>query len=800
MYHPDAATTERVAAFEAWLDAGGVQYPLLAIAPSRYGLGITAAKDDGVARGDELLRIPLAMLLTQETAASSPFAGSLVAAWADADCPLPASAETPAGSDGGDDDDVVGGDGSDDGEALDGPSVEERTHTTSLERLVLYLYLIHARAERTTFHTPYIDLLPQVIDSTPVTYSPEVARLLAGTNMERTVAGIRSGLHALYDSHIRPLVARGVLDGDVFDMDSLLWAYSVFWSRCYGIPARDATGNLRLSAALVPLADILNHSGDVGVEYVTSLTDGYFALKTRTPTAAGCEVFSNYGDAKGNEKLLLTYGFAGPSVVEDTYFVQLSAGGAGHYLSLAAPLPDALVDEAQARTHASGTTASTHKLRALTHLLALFRARHLAAGVSAADDEAVLDAGVWPASGAELTLDERHCLYYRRGQSLILEAAMAAVETAIGALDLQPEKLWVAPARSEAGTQQVETWRTWASSVGLDLPISSPLRIPEAAALTRSAFVPWAAGGDRMAGALDQLLADPMVELELSTAFAIWIIYARHTPSAPLHGLAAALPAEHPSPVFASPSMRNVLAATPLFPALVDAMTVAKTEYDAVVAALSAESLGLAEETLALLAWPRYLWASACVDLHAMAVAGRTSDLVFLPIHPSAFVYSPHADAYAVARLDGSYEVVSVWLSENTTPGVPIPNAPLVEASNAEAALRFGAAAPGNTNDVLELQLSADDGDEVRLQFALGDGPAKWRATMARALYGDATQAPGDEVAQAGYEMLIGVVEERRALAAAAESVDVSCPADEGVVRYVASLVAAAETVLAAFK
>lgn len=144
----------------------------------------------------------------------------------------------------------------------------------------------------------------------------------------------------------------------MFTFEALIWAYSVFWTRCYGLQyggswpwlldrrLLELTCADEQVASLVPLADILNHSSHrkvperVGlssrrdhlwqVTYATDQDAQLFAIQVHDPIEAGCEVLSNYGDAKGNERLLLTYGFALPHNAADTYFVQLGRrrGGA----------------------------------------------------------------------------------------------------------------------------------------------------------------------------------------------------------------------------------------------------------------------------------------------------------------------------------------------------------------------------------------------------------------------------------------------------------------------------------------
>lgn len=60
---------------------------------------------------------------------------------------------------------------------------------------------------------------------------------------------------------------------------------------------------------LFPGLDIGNHTSEAKIDYL--FDPGRFQIKTNTATAAGDEVFNNYGP-KGNDELLLGYGFCIP--------------------------------------------------------------------------------------------------------------------------------------------------------------------------------------------------------------------------------------------------------------------------------------------------------------------------------------------------------------------------------------------------------------------------------------------------------------------------------------------------------
>lgn len=86
---------------------------------------------------------------------------------------------------------------------------------------------------------------------------------------------------------------------------ALRWAYAVFWSRAMAVPGHAALER----GALVPVADLLNHSAAARTAYALSADGAAFELRSEDAYAAGAELVQNYG-ARADEKLLLSYGFA----------------------------------------------------------------------------------------------------------------------------------------------------------------------------------------------------------------------------------------------------------------------------------------------------------------------------------------------------------------------------------------------------------------------------------------------------------------------------------------------------------
>ena len=88
-------------------------------------------------------------------------------------------------------------------------------------------------------------------------------------------------------------------DRDWFDRKRFRYAWQIVQSRAFGRRLKES--------ALVPLADLLNHSEGADTSY--DLKDGVFSMCPTSQTVQG-EALNRYGVCASNAKLLLDYGFA----------------------------------------------------------------------------------------------------------------------------------------------------------------------------------------------------------------------------------------------------------------------------------------------------------------------------------------------------------------------------------------------------------------------------------------------------------------------------------------------------------
>jgi hypothetical protein len=244
-----SAREQAIPQFLAWLERQGVQHQRVGLGASALGgLAIIARED--IAPGDVVIRVPLSAVINDLTVRRRH--------WPDL-------------------------------ATFDGPAI-------GADRWALvYLFLAVERSlGPRSPHAPLLAVLPSVV-RTPVSYTNDELALLRGTNLHEAVLGIRSKLHALAD-HL-PALASPI------SYDDLVWAYEVFWSRCFAVLIDSEE-----VASLVPLCGMLNHSPESRVTYITDAQESTFAIRSEMCVRAGSEFFNNYRH-RSNEKLLLNYGF-----------------------------------------------------------------------------------------------------------------------------------------------------------------------------------------------------------------------------------------------------------------------------------------------------------------------------------------------------------------------------------------------------------------------------------------------------------------------------------------------------------
>ena len=173
---------------------------------------------------------------------------------------------------------------------------------------------------------PYAAWLPESAPD-PASWAPEVAEaLLSGTDLGLSLGPLSQELASL---HSRLKEWWGSYEGQELlpEIEDLRWARGMMLSRRFPGDETDQTGKLGAAGVLVPVADMLNHSAEAAVQWITRATD--FVLCGRQPLKKGAQVFINYGqETKSNEQLMALYGFAQRDNAADAVGLML-AGGRG---------------------------------------------------------------------------------------------------------------------------------------------------------------------------------------------------------------------------------------------------------------------------------------------------------------------------------------------------------------------------------------------------------------------------------------------------------------------------------------
>ncbi len=179
---------------------------------------------------------------------------------------------------------------------------------------------------------PFIDLLPVGRDTGSVFYwTSEEFSLLENTNLGGSLDAKIDNILKEWYSTVKlldktpqseqdltlmeeyktlsrdELVARALDVRSWTSFGAYLWSSIIFTSRAFPHDLIDAECEPG-QAILLPILDLLNHDNSAKVQWKFD-ADGFFSLTNMDIIQEGDEVFNNYG-AKGNEELLMGYGFA----------------------------------------------------------------------------------------------------------------------------------------------------------------------------------------------------------------------------------------------------------------------------------------------------------------------------------------------------------------------------------------------------------------------------------------------------------------------------------------------------------
>lgn len=251
---------ERIPAFMEWLKNNQVDVGCVEIHNfAGFGYGLQATKD--LKEGDQFLAIPRSIMMTTQSAKTSPL----------------------------------------------GPLISEDKILQVMPSVVLALHLLCERRSTESFWKPYLDILPDSYN-TPLYFTPEDLKYLKGSpalsdciSQYRNIVRQYAYFYKLFqnDASSQTLPIK-----DMFTFDDYRWAVSTVMTRQNQIPTPDGS---KMTFALISLWDMCNHcNGLITTDF--NLEKNCSECYSLRNYCKGDQIFIFYG-ARSNAELLVNNGF-----------------------------------------------------------------------------------------------------------------------------------------------------------------------------------------------------------------------------------------------------------------------------------------------------------------------------------------------------------------------------------------------------------------------------------------------------------------------------------------------------------
>lgn len=247
---------ENASTLQKWLSDSGLPPQKMAIQKVDVGeRGLVALKN--IRKGEKLLFVPPSLVITADSKWSCPEAGEVLKQCSVPDWPL------------------------------------------------LATYLIsEASFEKSSRWSNYISALPRQPYSLLYWTRAELDRYLEASQIrERAIERITNVIGTYNDLRLRIFSKYpDLFPEEVFNMETFKWSFGILFSRLVRLPSMDGR------VALVPWADMLNHSCEVETFLDYDKSSQGVVFTTDRQYQPGEQVFISYGK-KSNGELLLSYGF-----------------------------------------------------------------------------------------------------------------------------------------------------------------------------------------------------------------------------------------------------------------------------------------------------------------------------------------------------------------------------------------------------------------------------------------------------------------------------------------------------------
>ncbi|KAJ6401489.1 hypothetical protein OIU84_016820 [Salix udensis] len=267
----DIDSVENAEALQKWLSDSGLPPQKMGIQKVEVGeRGLVALKN--IRKGEMLLFVPPSLVIDADSEWSCPEAGEVLKQYSVPDWPL------------------------------------------------LATYLIsEASFEKSSRWSNYISALPRQPYSLLYWTRAELDTYLEASRIrERAIERITNVSGTYNDLRLRIFSKHPHLfPEEVFNMESFKWSFGILFSRLVRLPSMDER------VALVPWADMLNHSCEVETFLDYDKSSKGVVFTTDRPYQPGEQVFISYG-RKSNGELLLSYGFVPREGTNPSDSVELS--------------------------------------------------------------------------------------------------------------------------------------------------------------------------------------------------------------------------------------------------------------------------------------------------------------------------------------------------------------------------------------------------------------------------------------------------------------------------------------------
>ncbi|OMO93325.1 hypothetical protein CCACVL1_06549 [Corchorus capsularis] len=186
------------------------------------------------------------------------------------------------------------------------------------------LFLIREKFRDDSKWRVYLDILPQLTDST-VFWSEEELAELQGTQLLSTTLGVKEYVqNEFLQVEADVILPNKKLFPAPITLEDFFWAFGILRSRAF---SRLRGQNL----VLIPVADLINHSPSITTEdYAYEIKgaglfsrDLLFSLRSPIPVKAGEQVLIQYDLNKSNAELALDYGFIESNPERNAYTLTL---------------------------------------------------------------------------------------------------------------------------------------------------------------------------------------------------------------------------------------------------------------------------------------------------------------------------------------------------------------------------------------------------------------------------------------------------------------------------------------------